>query len=141
LSATFADTNLFVYALLKTERKLQAHEFKTKETAKQILNRINTGEKVVCSVVHFSELCNIIEYYYPFETALEIEKGLLLRSNIQILEVTQEDYLNATAIAEQHQVGLNDALAYALMKRMEITKIYSFDKHFDCFQDIERLTE
>ncbi len=141
MPAVFVDTNLFVYALLKTSRKLQDHEIKTKETAKQILSRINEGEAVACSVVHFSELCNIIEYYYTFEDALELEKGLLLRRNIQISEVTRDDYLNATAVAEQHQVGLNDALAYVLMKKTEISKIYSFDKHFDCFKDIERLTK
>ncbi len=135
------DTNVFVYALLKTTRKLQPHETKTKEAAKIILGRINEGEKVACSVVHFSELCNILEYYMSFEGSLELEKGLLLRRNIQICDVTQEDYLSAVATAEQNSVGLNDALAYVMMKKAGITKIYTFDKHFDCFSDIERLTE
>ncbi len=137
----FVDTNVFVYALLKPTRKLQQHEIKAKEAAKQIISRINDGEEVACSVVHFSEICNIIEYYLPFEEALTLEKGLLLRENIQICEVTQDDYLNAVSISEQHPVGLNDALAYVLMKKTAITKIYSFDKHFDCFPEIHRITE
>lgn len=99
------DTNVFVYALLKTARKLQPHEVKTKEAAKNILTRINQGEMAVCSVVHFSELCNILEYYMPLEGALELERGLLLRRNLQICEVTQEDYLVAVATAEQNNVG------------------------------------
>lgn len=141
MSTAFMDTNVFVYALLKTTRKLQPHETKTKEAAKIILGRINEGEKVACSVVHFSELCNILEYYMSFEGALELEKGLLLRRNIQICDVTQEDYLSAVATAEQNSVGLNDALAYVMMKKAGVTQIYTFDKHFDCFSDIERLTE
>jgi len=141
LSIVFVDTNVMVYALLKTTRKLQPHEVKTKESAKNILGRINEGEKVACSVVHFSELCNILECYMSFEDALELEKGLLLRRNIQICDVTQEDYLSAVATAEQNCVGLNDALAYIVMKKAGVTKIYTFDKHFDGFSDIERLTE
>ena len=141
MSVAFVDANVFVYALLRTPRKLEPHEVKSKQAAKSLLGRINEGERVACSVVHFSELCNILEYYMSFEGALELEKGLLLRRNIQICEVTQEDYLNAAATAELHHVGLNDALAYVLMKREGITKIYSFDKHFDCFSDIERRTE
>ena len=141
MSVAYVDTNVFVYALLKPTRKLQPHEASAKEAAKQIVGRINAGEKVACSVVHFSEICNILEYYLPSEGALVLEKGLLLRENIQICDVTPDDYLSAVSIAEQHPVGLNDALAYVLMKRAEITKIYSFDKHFDRFQDITRITE
>ena len=141
MSLAFIDTNVFVYALLKTTRKLQLHEIKTKEAAKSILGRINEGERVACSVVHFSELCNILEYYLPFEGALELERGLLLRRNILVCDVTQADYVSAVTEAEQHKVGLNDALAYVLMKKMEITKIYTFDNHFNCFSDVERLNE
>jgi predicted nucleic acid-binding protein len=141
LSIAFVDTNVFVYALLKPTRKLQPHEINAKEAAKQIVSRINAGEEVACSVVHFSEICNIIEYYLPLEGALILEKGLLLRENIQICEVTPDDYLNAVSISEQHPVGLNDALAYVLMKKTAITKIYSFDKHFDCFLEVQRITE
>jgi predicted nucleic acid-binding protein len=141
LPIAFVDTNVFVYALLKPTRKLQPHEINAKEAAKQIVSRINAGEEVICSVVHFSEICNIIEYYLPLEGALILEKGLLLRENIQICKVTPDDYLNAVSISEQHPVGLNDALAYVLMKKTAITKIYSFDKHFDCFPEVQRITE
>lgn len=141
MSAVYVDTNVFVYALLKPTRKLQPHEINAKEAARKILGKINAGELVCFSVVHFSELCNIIEYYYPLEEALKLEKGLLLRSNIQVCDVTQDVYLSAVSIAEQQHVGLNDALAYVLMKRGGITKIYSFDKHFDRFADITRATE
>ena len=141
MSLTYVDANVFVYAFLKTKRKLQPHEVSIKEAAKKIVARISAGEKVVSSVVHFSEVCNILEDYVPYEEALVLEKGLLLRENIQIHEVSQDDYINAIPITEQHQIGLNDALAYVLMKKVETQKIYSFDKHFDYFTDLERVTE
>ena len=138
---TYVDANVFVYAFLKPIRKLQPQEVAIKEAAKKIVARISGGEEVVTSVVHFSEVCNVIDDYLPFREALDLEKGLLLRENIQIHEVTQEDYVNAVSTSEQHHVGINDALAYVVMKKLEIAKLYSFDRHFDCFSDVERLTE
>jgi len=141
LPIAFVDANVFVYAFLKPKRKLQPHEQKIKDAAKKIVTRINEGEETVTSVVHFSEICNILEDHLPFKEACIIEKGLLLMDNIAIKEVSDEDYLKALAIAEDQQVGANDALAYVLMKEAGITRIYSFDKDFNEFKDIHTITE
>jgi predicted nucleic acid-binding protein len=141
LSVVYVDTNVFVYAFLKPKRKLQPHEVNLKEAAKRIVSRINEGEKVATSVVHFSEVCNILEDYLPFGEVLLIEKGLLLRENILVCEVSEEDYLKAISVAEDQQIGVNDALAYVLMKKEAIQTIYSFDKDFDTFTDISRIIE
>jgi predicted nucleic acid-binding protein len=132
---------VFVYAFLKTKRQLQPSEQKMKETAKRIVARISAGEKVVTSVVHFSEVCNILEDYLSFEEAVLFEKGLIYRENVLICEVTQQDYLEALAIAEDYHVGVNDALAYLMMKKEDIQTIYSFDKDFDIFADVQRVSE
>jgi predicted nucleic acid-binding protein len=139
LSVVYVDANVFVYAFLKTKRNLQPHEVIIKEAAKKIVSRINEGEKVVISVVHFSEVCNILDDHMPLEEAVAVEKGLLLRENILVCEVTEDDYLNAISIAEDQRVGVNDSLAYVLMKKLGIHKIYSFDKDFDLFNDIKRI--
>ncbi len=141
MQPVYVDANVFIYAFLKTKRQLQPNELKMKETAKKIVARISEGEKVTTSVVHFSEVCNILEDYLPLEEALLLEKGLLYRENILICEVTQEDYLKAVSMAEDYRVGANDALAYILMKKEDISAIYSFDKDFDVFNDIQRVTE
>ena len=141
MSVAFVDASVFVYAFLKPKRKLQPHEACIKDAAKKIVTRINEGEEVATSVVHFSEVCNVLEDYLPLEEALTIEKGLLFRDNIVIHEVSEEDYLKALSIAEDQQVGANDALAYVVMKEAEISKIYSFDKDFDIFKDIYRMIE
>ncbi len=141
MSVAYMDANVFVYAFLKTKRTLQPHEVKIKETAKRIVSRINEGEKVVTSVVHFSEVCNILEDYLPIKEALLIEKGLLFRENILVCEVSKDDYLKAISVTEDQQVGVNDALAYVLMKKEAIQTVYSFDKDLDAFTDIRRITE
>lgn len=137
----YVDANVFVYAFLKTKRQLQPHELKIKEAAKRIVSRISKGEKVATSVVHFSEVCNILENNLPLREAILLEKGLLYRENVLICEVAQEDYIKAVSVAEDHQVGVNDALAYVLMEKEGIRTIYSFDKDFDAFTDIERTIE
>jgi len=138
--STFIDANIFVYAYLKPKRKLQPHELTIKESAKNIVSRVDKGENVVTTIIHFSELCNILEESLPLEEALTIEEEILLRDNITIYEVTVEDYLKAVPLAKEKKIGINDALAYIIMKEKRIKKIYSFDKDFDKFQDIQRIT-
>ncbi|MCW4003473.1 MAG: type II toxin-antitoxin system VapC family toxin [Candidatus Bathyarchaeota archaeon] len=141
MQPVFVDANVFIYAFLKTKRQLQTNELKMKEAAKKIVARISAGEKVATSVVHFSEVCNILEDYLPFEEAVVLERGLLFRENLLICEVTQEDYLKAISIVEDYHVGINDALAYILMKKEDISAIYSFDRDFDIFTGIRRIIE
>lgn len=135
---TFVDASVFVHAYLRPRRRLQPHEARIKDTAKKIISRINEGEKVATTVVHLGEVSNILEDYLPLEDALAIEKGLLFRDSVVVHEVSKEDYLKALATAEDQGVGLNDALAYVVMRETGLSKIYSFDKDFDVFTDIER---
>jgi predicted nucleic acid-binding protein len=141
LAVAFVDASVFVYAYLKPRRRLQPYETSAKDAAKAIVKRINEGEEAAMSVVHFSEVCNILEDYLTLEEALTIERGLLMRDNITIHKVSVEDYLNALSVAEDHRVGANDALAYIVMKETGLSKIYSFDKDFDAFKDVNRITE
>ena len=98
----YVDANVFVYAFLKTKRQLQPKELEIKQAAKNIVARISKGEKVMTSVVHFSEVCNVLEDHLPYEEAILLEKGLLYRDNVSICEVAQEDYIKAVSIAEDH---------------------------------------
>ena len=141
MSTAFVDANVFVYAFLKPKRKLQPHEQKIKDAAKKIVTRINEGEETATSVVHFSEICNILEDHLPLEEAHMIEKGLLFTDNISIKQVSEEHYLKALAIAEDQHIGANDALAYVLMKETGLSRVYSFDKDFDQLKEIQRITE
>ena len=47
--------------------------------------------------------------------------------------------MSALEVARGRLVGLNDALAYVLMKKLSVSEIYSFDKHFDLFPDVRRI--
>jgi predicted nucleic acid-binding protein len=47
--------------------------------------------------------------------------------------------MDAVEVAEEVSVGLNDGVAYVLMKENGIEEIYTFDKHFDHFKDVRRI--
>jgi len=102
---------------------------------------VNGGEEVVTTVVHLGEIANLLEDFMPIEIAFEAIRGILLKENIHIAEISHKDYLSALPVAEGSEVGLNDALAYTLMIRSGIEEIYSFDKDFDRLEKIKRVIE
>ena len=56
---------------IKPKRKLKPHEVKIKESAKEIVKRINEGEEVGITVVQIAEIANLLESYLPLNEALK----------------------------------------------------------------------
>ncbi|RJS74786.1 PIN domain-containing protein [Candidatus Bathyarchaeota archaeon] len=137
----FIDSNVFIHAYIKPKRKLKEHERRIKERAKAIIKSVNNGEEVLTTVVHISEIANLLEDFMPLKNVLDIVLGILLKSNIHVVEVSYEDYLTALSIAEKAVIGLNDALAYVIMLQKGVKEIYSFDKDFDKLGKTLRVTE
>lgn len=138
-SLRFVDTSVFVHAYLKPKRVLKPSEVLIKEAARKIVTRINRGERVFTTVVHFGEMANILEDYLSVSDALNVERALCLRENVEIVTVTHEDYVAALDAAENEMVGLNDALALVAMKKHGVDELYSFDRDFDRLKNVKRL--
>lgn len=134
----FIDASVFLYAYLKPRKDLPPELSRLKAKAKEIISRIEKGEPVMISVVHLSEIANIIESRASLSKSIEIIESIIMLNNVRIKDVSLNDYLSAIKIAREKSVGINDALAYYLMKKHGISEIYSFDKHFDNFKDIKR---
>jgi len=126
----FIDANVFLYALLKPKPDLPDEVLERKKRAQEILKRIEEGEKVVTTVVHLSEVANIIEAKVNLSTALDFIEELLTAENVRVLPVTPGDYLKATLVASEMRISVNDALAYSKMKELNIREIYTFNRHF-----------
>lgn len=135
----FLDANVFIYAYAKPKRAITEEEKKIKKKSKEIVERINKGERVITTVVHLSEVANIIEKSVPMTTLSKLLKGILSMENIRVLDVSREDYLAATDAAPSQGLGINDALAVIKMREASVSEIYSFDKHFDGIEGITRL--
>jgi hypothetical protein len=126
----FIDTNVFLYAVVKPKGKVSEKILERKERSKRILLRIENGEEVITTVVHLSEITNILEARVNLATALKFVENLLLAENLRILPVSQEDYLRALLIAKEKNVSINDALAYLKMREINVKEIYTFDDDF-----------
>ncbi|WP_457742519.1 type II toxin-antitoxin system VapC family toxin [Thermococcus sp.] len=127
----FVDANVFIYAFLKPRKEPPENVKKIKERAKAILGRISEGERVATTVVHLSEVANVIESRGGKEKAVEVVLAVLTSENIEVLPVSAGDYLKATLVAEERNLGVNDALAYVKMKEFGIDEIYTFERDFE----------
>ncbi len=133
----FLDSNILLHAILVPRRALRSEEQRVKDEAKAILKRIEDDkEGVATTVVHLSEVINIIESGLSLERSLGFLMWVTTSRNVRVYPVTVEDYEAAVSLAKEIRVSANDALAYLCMKAQEIGEIYSFDKHFHEFKDI-----
>jgi predicted nucleic acid-binding protein len=128
----FIDSNVFVYAYVKPKREISEKISRMKEKAKEILMKINYGEeRVVTSLVHISEIANVVESLSSISKSIEIIENILNNKNIIVKDVTTQDYIEAVRVANREKVSVNDALAYVIMRNNNISEIYTFDeKHF-----------
>ena len=134
----FVDANIFLYAFLKTGRKLSENDKKLKQISKSIIERIEKSERVITSVVHISEISNVLESLMPL-SAIEIIESILMNSNIEIAEIDKEIYSTALELAKIYKVSLNDCVASVVMKKNGINEVYSTDRHFDEIDGISRI--
>lgn len=134
----FLDANVLIYAYAKPKRKLTEEEKKIKKKAKEIVGRVNKGERVFTTLIHLSEVANILEKAAPMAALSKLLKGILSMDNVKVLDVSREDYLAATDVAPTQGIGVNDALAVIKMREAGLSEIYSFDKHFDVIEGIVR---
>ncbi len=75
----------------------------------------------------------------PLKNSLEILADLMTTETLDILQPTLGLHQNAIEEAKIADVGINDALAYLLMKEKGITEVYSFNLDFDQMKGVTRL--
>lgn len=133
----FIDSNVFLYAYLRPRRELSDREKKIKALAAKIIEDIEKGQEfVVTTVVHLSEVLNIIEDRLGLSCSQDFLESILAMDNFEIFPVSVEDYQVALEISTRFFISINDALAYIKMKKENIREIYTFDKHFRNIADI-----
>ncbi len=136
----FVDASVFVHAFLRPKRELRPHEREIKDHARAIVARISHGETVVTSTVHVIEVANILEDRLPLVDAQTVEKGLIERDTVDILPVEGAHLVEGLAVASEVGTGTSDGLAVTLMREVGLTEVYSFDRRFDRFEGIRRVS-
>jgi len=136
----FLDANVFIYAYYKPKKQLTQKEKQMKELAKKIITNVSQGkEDVIMTVVHVSEVVNILKHGMPQEELKTVVRGLFMLDNIRITDVTREAYFAAAEMGDDLKLEANDALAVDVMKLNGVTEIYSFDEDFNEIDGIIRL--
>jgi len=136
----FIDASSFIYAFLKPKRPLRSEIVNIKTNAQTILKRVNEGEGVITSVVHVSEIANILEARMPLTECRTIISDIVSKKSVEVVDVSRHMYTTSIYTAERYGVGINDAVAFSIMKERNLEEIYSFDKHFDNMPGIKRVT-
>jgi len=138
----FLDVNVFIYAYYKPKRKLTDKEKKMKEEAKKIIRNISEGkEEVATTVIHLSEIVNILKHGMSPRELADFIISLYSLDNLKIHGVSDTEYFAATELATDLKMDPNDALAVDFMRRNGIGEIYSFDKDFEGKNGIKRLPD
>jgi len=135
----FVDSNVFIHAFLRPRRKLERHEAEIKEAAKRIVLRLEDGEEASTTVVHLSEVANLLETRMPLGESRVLLSSLVTLKGLRVVDVGGADYSASIQAAGDLGVGVNDCLAYLVMRERGIGEIYSFDKHFDEMVGVSRI--
>ena len=136
----FLDANIFIYAYYRPKKQLTEKEEAMKDQAKRIVNNISQGkEQVTTTVVHISEIVNILKNGIPQNQLTQIILGLFMLNNVKIMDVTKDAYFAAAELGEDLKLEPNDALAIDIMRQNEIAEIYTFDEHFTNIDGIIKL--
>ena len=139
-TSVFIDANVFIYAYYKPNRQLSAKEKQMKELSKKIVSDVSNGkEDVLTTVVHLSEVINILKHRMAMEMLDTIVQGLFMLDNVKILGVSAEEYFAAIELGKDLKLEANDALAVDVMRQNDVGEILSFDEHFDGVEGILRL--
>ena len=135
----FLDSSVFLHAFLRPKRRLTGREKWVKDAAKNIISSVEGGEQVCTTVVHVSEVANIVESRLGLLKSIGLVAWIADSENIEVFDVSFEEYTLALAFSRKYMVSVNDALAYLVMREHGIKTIYTFDRHFRNFKDIEVL--
>ena len=127
----FLDSNIPMYAAGRD------HQFK--KPSIDILRRVANGEiDAVTDAEVFQEIL------HRFSAIKQLDQGLRLYDAFEkvigdVLPVEHQDVTAARVLLEElGTITARDAIHVAIMRRHGMTTVYSYDRHFDLIDDIDR---
>ena len=116
----FIDTNIFIYALT-------AHP-SFGQTAKRILERLESGEEATTSTLVLCEIAWVLEAMGKQGSIESTLEKILSYNSLKTIEITSDDMLMGANNMAAYNVDFNDGVNIALMMRLGISEIYSNDR-------------
>ena len=131
----YADTNMFLRYLTNEPHELA-------EKVSTFFNKMELGiyKLYVCDMV-VSELVYVLEKVFELskKEICEKIKALMLKKNI-IMENKQIVFKSLDAYRDLN-INFVDAYIYSHLSKKRVTKVFSFDKHFKKFENIDIISE
>jgi hypothetical protein len=127
----FIDANIFLELQLDKQRADHCELF---------LRKVQKGLlKAVTTDFHIDTVIIIMERYDKSPANLRLFISSLTGfEGLKIYFLSLTDRLRATKHMEEFKLDFDDALAYQTMKKLNISNIVSYDKHFDSIPNIAR---
>jgi len=128
----FIETNIFLYVIT-------AHP-DLGSKAKEILERIESGEQAMTSSLVVAEVCAWLEYHGMRDKIDAFFKALESYPTLKKCETTYEDELKAEDLKSRYShLEFFDRVYLAQMLRLKLTEIYSNDRGFNKVSEIKRI--
>ncbi len=137
----FVDASVFLHAYLRPNKKPPPEIETLKRDARKIVERVAGGEPVITTLIHISEIANILEARVLLEEGLDIISGLLSQPNLEVIEPSKALYEAAVEEAREKGIGVNDALAAIIIRERGENEVYSFDTDFDKVKGLRRIAK
>ena len=130
----FIDSNVFVYHL--------AADPDHGKTARNILEKIEAGEKSATSTLVITQVCSYLKWKGRQDTIPLFLSLLKTLTSLQKIETHMLDFEEARNI--QSELGLpwsmwDDIVIAAQMKKLNVKEIYSNDSDFDKIPTVKRI--
>jgi len=105
------------------------------------LNKVKMGLlKAVTTGFHIDSILIIMENYGKSPSDLKtFLSSLFGYKGLEVYLPSILDRISATRWMDELKLDLDDAITYHVMKKFNIDKIVSYDRHFDSIKDIRRL--
>ena len=116
----FVDTNIFIYTLTAHPR--------FGKTSKEILERIQKGEKAITSTLVLCEVAWVLEAMGRQGDIKSTLEKIMSYRNLEVVDYGQDDLLIGANNMSSENIDFNDGVNLALMMRLGVSEVYSNDQ-------------
>lgn len=127
MDSKFVDTNVFIEIFVRFGDK-----------SNKCKKLISSGQNLSTNIVVFSEIEWVLRSFYEMEKSLVVKcLKIVLSSNIDM--ENRKAVIDSLIFYEKNNVDWTDSLNMFLVKSLNISKVYSYDKGLNKFDWIKRL--
>jgi len=128
----FVDTNVFIYVLIKSPKEDYL-------ISKNILERIEDGEEAMTSTAIVQEVVDWLEYNNRRDEVGKFLTALNSYTSMMKVEVSWGEMLDALSDMKRYGLDFVDAVTLQVMKKNNVSEIYTNDKDFDRVEWVRRI--